>query len=99
MGLQNCTSLPSIELPALLAVGGEAMRECFSGCSSLTSVSMPALLSVNQNGFLKAFASCDLYEVELPALTSTQAYAFKEAFRDNHSLTSVSMPSLTSTNT
>ena len=60
---------------------------------------MPALLSVNQNGFLKAFASCDLYEISLPSLTSTQSYAFKEAFRDNHNLTSVSAPSLTSTNT
>lgn len=99
MGFQNCTSLPDISFPSLLAVGGQALREAFSGCSSLTSVSMPALLSVNQNGFYRAFASCDLHEFNLPSLASTQNYAFQEAFRDNHSLTSVSMPSLTSTNT
>ena len=82
----GCSSLTSINLPALTTISGSA----FSSCSSLTSINLPALTTISGNN---AFSSCSsLTSINLPALTTISG---NNAFYSCYSLTSINLPALT----
>ena len=83
----SCSSLTSINLPALTTISG---YNAFYGCSSLTSINLPALTKISGGS---AFYGCyPLTSINLPALTTISSNG---VFSSCSSLTSINLPALT----
>ena len=65
----SCSSLTSLDLPALTTAGSSA----FSSCSKVTSVNMPNLTSIGSGCFGSCYA---LTSLTLPAIENVNATAF-----------------------
>ena len=71
----SCSSLTSINLPALTTISG---YNAFYGCSSLTSINLPALTKISGGG---AFYGCSpLTSINLPTLTTISSNAFSNCY-------------------
>lgn len=85
----GCSSLTSVNMPALLSVNPSGFYSAFASCD-LQEFSLPSLTATQSQAFRMAFIdNHNLTSVSMPSLTSTNAQVFADAFVNCSSLLSV----------